>query len=111
MILDISRHNLAEPDFSISSQEVLWGRLLRSSNRFKAYNSYAIKLTLGRMIQVISPHTRSELDFRFPQEGAVEVRSWEQGEGPRITKFVADVICACHLVSPPQKSTSPRPKT
>ena len=59
MILDISRHNLVEPDFSIFSQEVP----LRSSNRFKAYRSYAIELKLGRMIQVISPQTRSESDF------------------------------------------------
>ena len=29
MILDINRHNLAGPDFSISFQEVVWGRLLR----------------------------------------------------------------------------------
>ena len=44
--LNLSRmtlgHNFENPDFSISSHKVLWKRLLRFSNQFKAYNSYAI---------------------------------------------------------------------
>ena len=61
MILDISPHNLAKEDFSISSEEVLWGaRLLRSSIRFAAHSSYAIEVKLSEMILGNIPHNRSE---------------------------------------------------
>ena len=66
MILDISPHNLAKEDFSISSEEVLWGaRLLRSSIRFAAHSSYAIEVKLSRMILEINPIASSRI-FRFP---------------------------------------------
>ena len=119
------------------------GAPLRSSNRFKAYRSYAIELKLGRMIQVISPQTRSESDFPVSPGGRCwgapfEIfksihslqylsdcdETWYDNtklsictigmsricvrEGPRISKFFADVICACYLVSPSQKSPSSR---
>ena len=72
MILDISPHNLAEPDFSISSQNMLWrGAPLEILHRFTAHSSYAIEMKLGRMILGNSPHNRSESDFPLSREGAV----------------------------------------
>ena len=78
MILDISRHNLAEPDFSISSQEVLWGRLWDLPIDSKptdlmrlSWNSAGwYRLSVRRL-------ARSQI-FRFPQKGAV---------GARLSKF------------------------
>ena len=72
MILDISPHNLTEPDFSISSHEVLWeARLLRSSNRFTAYSSYPIHLKLGRLIlKHQSAQSLKAGFFDFPAGGA-----------------------------------------
>ena len=46
-------------------------RLLRFSNRFTSYSSYAIQLNLGRMILDISPHNPSESDFPVPPGGGV----------------------------------------
>ena len=70
-------------------------RHLKSSNRYTAYNFYPIELKLGRTILNINLHNRQQ-DFLGAREGL------------RILNFFADVICTCSLVSPSQKSLSPR---
>ena len=62
MILGISPHNLAEPDFIFPLRRCCGeGRLLQSSNRFTAYSSDAIEMKGCKMIQVIGQHKNSGL--------------------------------------------------
>ena len=68
IILDISGHNLAEPDVQISSPKVLWGAPFEIFQSIQNHSSNAIELKLGRMIQDITPHNRSESNFPvFPR--------------------------------------------
>ena len=56
MILDICSQNLAEPDFSISSKELLWGAHFAILKLIQPHRSHPIELKLGRMILDTSPH-------------------------------------------------------
>ena len=59
-------------------------------------SSYLINMKLSWIILEISLHNRYEQDFLGAEKDV------------RISKFIADVICTCPLVSPSQKSLSPR---
>ena len=59
MMIDISPHNFAEPDFPISPQ----GSLLGRANRFTAYSIYPIELNFGTILLDISPHSRYEQEY------------------------------------------------
>ena len=70
MILDISPHNLAEPDLSISSRGAFWGG---GANRFTAYTSYSIELKFGKIYTFV-PHNRSKSHLPISPKSAVEAR-------------------------------------
>ena len=93
MVLDISPHIHS---VGFSPEGAVRARLLKFSKGVTAHSIYPIELKLCRMIPYINLHNRYEQDFL----GA--------GEGLRISKFFADVICTGSLVSSSQKSLSAR---
>ena len=67
-------------------------RPFKSSSRFTAYISYPLELKLGRMIQDISLHNRSEQDFfRFPPRGRCVGVSLEIFKSITSLQFLSDL--------------------
>ena len=88
MILDVGAHNRCPPILRFPPG----ARLLKSSNRFTAYNFYPTELKLDMMIPVINPHNRSKLDFSISSYvgGAVEGAPFEIFQSTHSLQFLCD---------------------